>query len=321
MKNVKKRGFTIVELVIVIAVIAILSAVLIPTFSNLVKESNLTADEVAVRNMNTVLAVEKVMDDNIKEIYKVRTILEEAGYNGDDLEPLSKDYKFYWSSTYNVVLLVNCESENKNEWFVVYPTEGYERAIEEFNNPDNHGVSIFDLANVPYAEVELITSHDPLTADDLAFQGYSNGFYFLTEEKLSNFSFDTILKFSAVETEEEAANAEYGEWGVDFLITSNMELPDEDNIEIYLGGRYQSFLEGDWVILDIAEMNFTVPAQEPIPLLGSFMNGGGLPYKTICEIEVFETYLKNNNIVELNQDFNCSCSYCSICRLRTGKSH
>ena len=34
-----KKGFTIVELVIVIAVIAILAAVLIPTFSNLVKKS------------------------------------------------------------------------------------------------------------------------------------------------------------------------------------------------------------------------------------------------------------------------------------------
>ena len=32
MKNLKKKGFTIVELVIVIAVIAVLAAVLIPTF-------------------------------------------------------------------------------------------------------------------------------------------------------------------------------------------------------------------------------------------------------------------------------------------------
>lgn len=43
MKNTKKRGFTIVELVIVIAVIAILASVLIPTFTNVVnaaKKSN-----------------------------------------------------------------------------------------------------------------------------------------------------------------------------------------------------------------------------------------------------------------------------------------
>lgn len=39
----KKRGFTIVELVIVIAVIAILAAVLIPTFSGVVKNAKATA--------------------------------------------------------------------------------------------------------------------------------------------------------------------------------------------------------------------------------------------------------------------------------------
>ncbi len=43
MKNMKKKGFTIVELVIVIAVIAILAAVLIPTFASVIdnaKESS-----------------------------------------------------------------------------------------------------------------------------------------------------------------------------------------------------------------------------------------------------------------------------------------
>ena len=35
-----KKGFTIVELVIVIAVIAILAAVLIPTFANLIRQAN-----------------------------------------------------------------------------------------------------------------------------------------------------------------------------------------------------------------------------------------------------------------------------------------
>ena len=43
MKKMNKKGFTIVELVIVIAVIAILSAVLIPTFSGVIGEANKTA--------------------------------------------------------------------------------------------------------------------------------------------------------------------------------------------------------------------------------------------------------------------------------------
>ena len=40
MKKFNKKGFTIVELVVVIAVIAILAAVLIPTFSGVVEKAN-----------------------------------------------------------------------------------------------------------------------------------------------------------------------------------------------------------------------------------------------------------------------------------------
>ena len=43
MKKMNKKGFTIVELVIVIAVIAILSAVMIPTFSGMVEKANESA--------------------------------------------------------------------------------------------------------------------------------------------------------------------------------------------------------------------------------------------------------------------------------------
>lgn len=43
MKKMNKKGFTIVELIIVIAVIAILSAVMIPTFSSLTKKAKLSA--------------------------------------------------------------------------------------------------------------------------------------------------------------------------------------------------------------------------------------------------------------------------------------
>ena len=40
MKKLNKKGFTIVELVIVIAVIAILAGVMIPTFSGIIEKAN-----------------------------------------------------------------------------------------------------------------------------------------------------------------------------------------------------------------------------------------------------------------------------------------
>ena len=43
MKKMNNKGFTIVELVIVIAVIAILAAVMIPTFSGIIDKANASA--------------------------------------------------------------------------------------------------------------------------------------------------------------------------------------------------------------------------------------------------------------------------------------
>lgn len=58
MKKLNKKGFTIVELVIVIAVIGILAAVLIPTFSGVIQKANQSsALQVATSTMKSTLAM------------------------------------------------------------------------------------------------------------------------------------------------------------------------------------------------------------------------------------------------------------------------
>lgn len=56
MKKTNRKGFTIVELVIVIAVIAILAGVLMPTFASVVKKATIAYDTSLVKNRNTALA-------------------------------------------------------------------------------------------------------------------------------------------------------------------------------------------------------------------------------------------------------------------------
>ena len=53
MKKYKNKGFTLVELVIVIAIVAILAAVLIPTFSGVVENANKSAAMQEARNEYT----------------------------------------------------------------------------------------------------------------------------------------------------------------------------------------------------------------------------------------------------------------------------
>ena len=127
MRNTNKKGFTIVELVIVIAVIAILAAVLIPVFSGIIANSRLSSDQVAVKNMNTVLATE-FAGKNPASIKEVVDALDENGFNVDSLTPLSKDHKFYWNEGTCTIVLVNAEGE------VVFP----EGATLADNHKDLH---------------------------------------------------------------------------------------------------------------------------------------------------------------------------------------
>lgn len=67
MNKSKKKGFTITELVIVIAVIAILAAVLIPTFSNVISKSKQSAAlQTCSNSLKDYMAAnaEEVTDDN-----------------------------------------------------------------------------------------------------------------------------------------------------------------------------------------------------------------------------------------------------------------
>lgn len=105
MKKTNKKGFTIVELVIVIAVIAILAAVLIPTFSGIVKAAKLSADKQTVRQLNVALATGDADTYN-----EMADLLEEQGFNAKYAEvaaPVSLGHKYFWSVEHNTIVLVH----------------------------------------------------------------------------------------------------------------------------------------------------------------------------------------------------------------------
>ena len=82
-----KKGFTIVELVIVIAVIGILTAVLVPTFVNLVNKANQAADDSLVKNLNTQLRMKEQTEGKNRNLTEALEDAKEAGYLVENLTP------------------------------------------------------------------------------------------------------------------------------------------------------------------------------------------------------------------------------------------
>ncbi len=103
MKKLNKKGFTIVELVIVIAVIAILAAVLIPTFSSVVNKANESSALQSVRNAFTECEV--VLAGTGREL-KEGTIFSD------------KDGKYFFELSGNSIKKTSNEPSNKEASFV-----------------------------------------------------------------------------------------------------------------------------------------------------------------------------------------------------------
>ncbi len=72
--KLNKKGFTIVELVIVIAVIAILAAVLIPTFSSVIEKANKSSAEQAVTASYQDALAEVMSDGSVADGGEEQTV-------------------------------------------------------------------------------------------------------------------------------------------------------------------------------------------------------------------------------------------------------
>ncbi len=102
-KKNNRKGFTIVELVIVIAVIAILATVLVPTFGNVIENANRTALVQQIKNEHTNYTNENAANpDYVEDLFirigndyyefKNGTIVM-SGTEGDEAKT-PKAYKF-----------------------------------------------------------------------------------------------------------------------------------------------------------------------------------------------------------------------------------
>jgi len=106
MKRINKKGFTIVELVIVIAVIGVLAAVLIPTFTKLIRKSRINSDTQLIRNLNTALEADKVETEH-KTMESALNAAKAYGYDISKINASATNNEILWDSQNDVFCYVN----------------------------------------------------------------------------------------------------------------------------------------------------------------------------------------------------------------------
>ena len=126
------------ELVIVIAVIAVLAAVLIPTFANITNRANESADEQTVTNMNKILSAEDALDNVPTNTGEVRDILLSGGIQ--TYTPVSAGWYYGWLPDENVIVIYEV-TDGKS--VIAYP-ETYANKDYEVWNLENNVVATAD---------------------------------------------------------------------------------------------------------------------------------------------------------------------------------
>lgn len=126
MKNINKKGFTIVELVIVIAVIAILAAVLIPTFSQVVTNAKKAKIYSEANTIYKNYLVEELKDGDIPEyvIIEVEEDICIMYFKGEQIQ--------------EALTLSAVEEKVKDNEFILTQLENYEKIYISEKIPDEN---------------------------------------------------------------------------------------------------------------------------------------------------------------------------------------
>lgn len=120
-----KRGFTLIELIVVIAILGIISSISVPKFVGFIQSAKISADQATVVTLNkatdilrmTLSGYDSFLDKGKDSQYLMKKLLTD-GYLSSEPEPQSKDADFHWNF-------------DKETWSLMFKDSFYEIAMSE----------------------------------------------------------------------------------------------------------------------------------------------------------------------------------------------
>ena len=146
-----KKGFTLVELVVVIAVIAILAAVSIGAYFGITDSANRSADEQAVTQMNTMLETHEILNGKVDDVEEAKDIFEDNGLT--NYTPFYGKNTFYW--TYDDSRVIIWE-EDKGVTYPSWAVDKYEEySINKLVSVDWYNLSEDYINNINIEDSDM----------------------------------------------------------------------------------------------------------------------------------------------------------------------
>lgn len=277
MKASKKRGFTIIELVIVIAVIAILAAVLIPTFANIIQKANVANDVALARNMNTILIADEATNGRSTDMYDVLIALEQGGFKLENLNPRADGNVFAWDKANNQIVYLEKGSAKpifqakeigankgdlyittrKAEVFADYPGYSY-----YFASDIKGDITLDEGSCLDTGEFALNGNVIVNTKKDVEIHGTINGTITVDSEsgKITNYSVvkNVVIKNTAATSYHERGHV--GAMEIKDSLAGKVVLENDAYVEKLTNNKTNGTVENNGFVKEVAGTDTSVPA-------------------------------------------------------------
>lgn len=232
-----KKAFTISKLVIVFAVIAILAAALILTFTSLIQKTNQSNDTPNqsndapnqsndtsnVKNMNTLLAAAEATDGKPDTMFEAIEVIKEGGYDLEKLTPTGEGYDIVWDQDANRLFMIGEDGKligegEANEitehlWTVISEAPAQDGAysvylLDGFVGPITHSAGVDVGSN---ADIDVTISMESNAQKDIIVR--TNGGNLIVNAGISDVGHYGAAQMAAVQSVGENSYHEYGTVG------------------------------------------------------------------------------------------------------------